>query len=96
MLAELRLNTFQEKLNTTFRVANPACVLTLTQVDVHNQTSRHESFSLFFVGPAAPFLPQATYELSQDDGAETVAVFLVPVARVKDGFQYEAVFNHVF
>jgi len=95
MLAELRINIFQELLNTTFEVVGAECSLTLVQIGIHAQTDKHEAFSLFFEGPATPFLPQRTYTLRQAVLGDT-DMFLVPVGRKGDGFQYEAVFNHVF
>lgn len=95
MLAEMRINIFQEQLNTTFDVVDAACSLILVQVGIHAQTDKHEAFSLFFDGPATPFLPQSTYTLRQAALGDA-DMFLVPVGRKGDGFQYEAVFNHVF
>lgn len=95
MLAELRINIFQEQLNTTFDVVDASCSLTLVQISIHAQTEKHEAFSLFFDGPASPFLTQKTYTLRQAVLGET-DMFLVPVGRKDVGFQYEAVFNHVF
>ena len=95
MLTEMRINIFQEQLNTTFELVEVACSLTLAQIGIYAQTERHEAFSLFFDGPATPFLPQRTYMLRQAALGE-VDMFLVPVGRKGDGFQYEAVFNHVF
>ena len=95
MLAELRINIFKEQLDTIFDVVDAACSLTLVQIGIHAQTDKHEAFSLFFDGPPTPFLPQRTYTLRQPALGE-VDMFLVPVGRKGDGFQYEAVFNHVF
>ncbi|WP_022927744.1 DUF6916 family protein [Patulibacter americanus] len=50
-----------------------------------------EPFSLLFVGPADPMLPQATYLLTHPELGE-LPVFLVPVGRDADGARYEAVF----
>ena len=50
-----------------------------------------EPFSLLFVGPADPLLPQATYLLTHPALGE-LPVFLVPVGQDADGVRYEAVF----
>lgn len=95
MLGEMRINIFQEQLNTIFEVVGAACSLTLVKIGIHAQTEKHEAFSLFFDGPASPFLPQSTYTLRQAALGDA-DMFLVPVGRKGDGFQYEAVFNYVF
>jgi hypothetical protein len=50
-----------------------------------------EPFSLLFVGPADPVLPQATYVLTHATLGE-LAIFLVPVGRDAESVRYEAVF----
>ena len=69
-----------------------ATVLVLSSVVNHIKTEHNEAFSLFFHGPQAPFLPQGTRRLKHASLGE-LEIFLVPVARDTDGFQYEAVFN---
>jgi hypothetical protein len=49
------------------------------------------AFSLVFLGPADPLLPQAIYRLNFD--GEPHDVFLVPIARDASGTRYEAIFN---
>jgi hypothetical protein len=51
-----------------------------------------EAFVLTFDGPAEPHLPQGTYRLVHERlGSQDV--FIVPVARTDDGYQYEANFT---
>jgi hypothetical protein len=50
-----------------------------------------EPFSLLFVGPTDPALPQATYLLTHATLGE-LPVFLVPVGRDAESVRYEAVF----
>jgi hypothetical protein len=50
------------------------------------------AFSLLFVSPAGPFLPQATYRLSHPK-LGTLELFLVPVGPMQGGNGYEAVFT---
>jgi hypothetical protein len=50
-----------------------------------------EPFSLLFVGPADPLLPQATFLLTHPTLGE-LPVFLVPVGQDAGGVRYEAVF----
>lgn len=51
-----------------------------------------EAFSLEFTGPLNSPLPQATYLFGHPEFGQ-FPVFMVPVARNKEGFTYEAVFN---
>lgn len=49
-------------------------------------------FTLLFQGPAEPSLAQATYRVSHA-AIGTQQLFLVPVAKTGEGYQYEAVFT---
>ena len=51
-----------------------------------------ESFSLLFVGPLDRPLQQGTYAFSHE-ALGTMPIFIVPVGRDSQGFQYEAVFT---
>ena len=48
-------------------------------------------FRLEFLGPAEPFLTQATYSLRGD--GESRDIFIVPIGRDSAGVRYEAIFN---
>lgn len=50
-----------------------------------------ESFSLVLLGDAN-YIPQATYPVSHPDFGE-LALFIVPVGKKPEGYEYEAVFN---
>ena len=50
------------------------------------------AFSLLFVAPAGPFLPQAIYPV-QHPALGTLEIFLVPVGPVPGGNGYHAVFT---
>ena len=53
---------------------------------------RREPFSMYFIGPPQPILPQAMYTLRGE--AETFGrLFIVPIGQDGDGTDYEAVFN---
>ena len=53
---------------------------------------RTEPFSLVFLGPLHPVLPQQTWDLSHPAlGARSI--FLVPIGPKDGGMRYEAVFN---
>ena len=95
MLAEFRLATFDGCLNTEFEIIEnegSVCALQLTDILEHTKTPRQETFSLIFHGPPAPFVPQGMRMLKHSKLGE-LELFLVPVGKEKDGFQYEAAFN---
>lgn len=58
-----------------------------------NEQGGMERFSVFFDGPSDPRLPQSVYRLTHEQMGE-VDIFLVPIAKVAEGFRYEAVFNY--
>jgi hypothetical protein len=49
------------------------------------------AFTLEWVGPYEPVLEQGIYSLRSGD--ETFEIFIVPIARNRDGVRYQAVFN---
>ena len=49
-------------------------------------------FSIVFLGPRDPVLPQRIYSLAHDELGE-LEVFLVPIAQGADGTRYEAIFT---
>lgn len=53
---------------------------------------RRVPFTLTFVGPLQPVLPQRIYHL-EHDAIGTFELFLVPVGPNTQGMQYEAVFT---
>ncbi len=94
-MSELTLPAFQAALNTPFRVGLPTEAevdLTLVEARTARSTSGGESFSLLFRGPVDPFLPQRMYAFSHE-ALGSFDLFIVPVGRDPEGFQYEAVFN---
>ena len=53
-----------------------------------------ECFSLFFNGPLTSFLNQNTYEFEHDQLGK-VSLFMVPIGKTQEAFQYEVVFNRL-
>ena len=97
MSAPLNPTMLAEHVSTQFDVVDDpsrACCLTLTSIATHAKTDRQEIFSLFFHGPADPFIPQGIHKLKHRSLGE-LELFLVPIGRDKDGFQYEAAFNNL-
>ena len=93
----LNKEEFTVCINKDFQVVpqnGAAPILKLTEVIEQFKTSRQEAFSVMFHGPAEQFLQQGTYKLKNEQLGE-IDLFLVPVAQDRDGFQYEAAFNHL-
>ena len=70
-----------------------AVSLRLVQVRKLGQATRAAgAFSLEFVLPVGPVLPQATYPLDHP-ALGSLAIFLVPTGQTPDGVIYEAIFT---
>ena len=97
MTAIITKEMFSENVNTKFelRTETPGPVeLELVQLTEGAASPRHEQFALLFRGPQDKFLQQSTYQLHHERLGE-LEIFLVPVGRDQQGFQYEAVFNRL-
>jgi len=54
---------------------------------------KRDPFSIYFTGPAEPFLPQGMQDL-ECDAVTFAGIFLVPISKKEDGtYEYEAVFT---
>jgi uncharacterized protein DUF6916 len=88
-------DAFGGQVGSAFRVVGGACdsvELRLAELTDGKAAPGYELFSLFFHGPAAPRLDQATYTMVHP-ALGTVALFLVPVGALPGGIRYEALFN---
>lgn len=88
---------FAPQLNTTFRVYyKPEEYLDLELIEISElrERRRQETFSLLFHGPPHIQLLQHLFKVEHDEMG-TFDLFLVPVAKDEEGFQYEAVFNRL-
>ncbi len=97
MLEQIKPTTLAEYVGTQFQVLvnlPEPLFLTLTQIKELAKTERQEIFSYFFQGPVNIMLPQATYRLKHSQFGE-IELFLVPVAKNTDGFEYECAFNNL-
>ena len=56
------------------------------------QQGERAPFSLLFRNGSAFLFPQQTYRMRHPRGGD-IGIFLVPVAREREGFLYQAVFN---
>jgi hypothetical protein len=96
MIETFTEGTFLDHLNTRFRVSGAASdPLDLELVKVTSLSSPgHVQFSIQFLGPGNLFLPQHTYTIEHEVLGK-FDLFLVPIGKNSDGFEYEAVFNRV-
>ena len=97
MLEQIKPTTLAEYVGTQFQVLvnlPEPFFITLTEIKEIAKTNRQEIFSYFFQGPANLLLPQATYRLKHEQFGE-IDLFIVPVAKNKDGFEYECAFNNL-
>lgn len=98
----LKLADFLPLVGTAFTIAFPDGTLDLTLGAIEPNGTRAprpdvpelraEPFSLVFLGPLRPVLPQRTWELAHPV-LGTHAIFLVPIGPAGDRMRYEAVFN---
>lgn len=95
-------SNFAPHVGTAFTVVftDGSLELTLGAVEGHGTRSprpelpdlRTEPFSLVFLGPLSPILPQRTWDLAHP-ALGSVAIFLVPIGPRDGRMRYEAVFN---
>lgn len=98
MLDTLTSDDFKPLLNDTFEIScdGTPVTLTLSAVDVADERNAPPgarlSFSLTFLGPLEPLLPQGIHTLRHETlGA--LDLFTVPLGPGEDGQRYEIVFN---
>jgi hypothetical protein len=93
-LATLSIDDFQPHLDAVFEMQSPAGVvpLKLAKADPAGASGRAGgAFSLLFIAPKGPWLPQAIYPVKHPD-LGTMEIFLVPVGPAAGGNSYHAVF----
>lgn len=94
-MPELSHALFCENLNSEFHIVsesgNPT-PLHLVHVSKIKDLGPYESYSVEFTGPSIPYLRQRTYELTHI-GLGAHFVFLVPVGKTDNRYEYEAVFS---
>jgi len=104
MPTDLTEHEFSKHVNTKFRVKLNLPALGDRQVELEliqvkgyaHKAEEHqgmERFSLYFQGLADVHLAQHAYTLDHASMGE-IEIFLVPIGRNDQGFQYEAVFNY--
>ena len=91
------LTSFQEQLNTVVDVVDGSSgpfELIMTHVTEHATTEHNQAFSVFFRGPADHFMQQGIHKLKHSQFGE-MDIFLVPVGKTAESFEYEAAFNYI-
>jgi hypothetical protein len=94
-IAQLTAADFEPRIEDDFHVSTPAGEVSLRLVEVRRlgkAVRPGEAFSLTFLSPPGPFLPQAIYPL-RHPGFEALDLFLVPLGPKDGGNCYEAVFT---
>ncbi|PYQ26450.1 MAG: hypothetical protein DMF56_24535 [Acidobacteria bacterium] len=103
MLDQLTIETFEPLVGTTFwlhtqdETGRRKIQLRLERAaKVMESEAAHlprNPFSLYFLGPGSIYLEQKIYHLTQEDAfPEGLDIFLVPISKEANGYQYEAVF----
>ncbi|MGQ4582316.1 DUF6916 family protein [Lysobacter sp. F60174L2] len=92
----LTLQHFSNRINDTFSAALDDGEVAFELVEARAMPpvpgAARAPFSLLFRNTAAFLFPQQIYRMRHASLGE-VGVFLVPVARERDGFLYQALFN---
>jgi hypothetical protein len=94
-LDDLNAKIFREQLHSQFKVQqDPIGTITLELIDVveSDLSPKMELFSLHFLGPAAPRMPQHIHALEHDKLGR-LEIFLTAVAGDEQGITYESVFH---
>ena len=98
MLDTIASDDFKPLLNDEFETSfeGESVSLKLSSVDVmdesHSLPGARLAFSMIFLGPLEPFLPQGTYELNHAKlGA--LGLFMVPLGPDENKHRYEVIFN---
>ena len=100
MLENFTVESFQPLVGTSFFAVFPngakvelrlASAKKVMESEVA-RLARHP-FSLYFAGPLSFMLKQGTYTIEHETFAQPVELFIVPVGRESDVYNYEAVFT---
>jgi hypothetical protein len=102
VVEQFTLASFADRLGQTFRVNGDGKTLALKLVNADAATlsageratspSRREPFSIVFLGPHEPLLPQRIYAFEHVE-LGSFEIFIVPIAHDADGVRYEAIFT---
>jgi hypothetical protein len=95
MLETLTVKSFAERMHDRFTLSSPMGELDLVLNELEEfgpAGAGRNAFSLRFLGPQRPILPQATYRL-ENAQMGALDIFLVPLGPKDGGMRYEAVFT---
>jgi hypothetical protein len=100
-LSELSADILLPHVGTVFRTEAPdGHVHELRLINVSKSADPHispgatrDQFSLIFAGPLEPPLRQGAYPMRHAVLDDAPSIFIVPIAREKDGYRYEAIFT---
>jgi hypothetical protein len=97
MLQDLSHSSFEEQLNTPFRIhfgGEAPLEVVLYEVRLHEPHGgpRKQPYSVYFRTPRQVVLPQAIYRV-EHERMGPMEIFLVPIGPDAHGMRYEAVFN---
>ena len=93
-LGALRIDDFTPHIDATFdmKAGGGVVPLKLVKVDPAGDSGRAGgAFSLIFVAPKGPWLPQAIYPV-QHPALGMMEIFLVPIGPLSGGNGYQAIF----
>jgi hypothetical protein len=94
-IGKLKLEDFSPHLDAVFELHSTGGVvpLKLAKTESHGEATREGgAFSLLFVAPAGPWLPQAIYPVKHP-ALGVMEIFLVPTGPTQGGNGYHAVFT---
>lgn len=93
---DLTHETLTNFLNTEFQVdrGGEKIQLFLIEISKLKKNERQEQFSIVFRGPLEPPLSQGIHQF-QHAKIGSFELFVVPINRDEEGYQYEAVFNRL-
>lgn len=94
-LRKLTIGDFERRKDDTFMLRIPQLELSLklTKVSRLGDSGRPDgAFSLWFVTPPGPFLPQGIYPLEHAEMGR-LEIFLVPLGPREGGNMYESIFT---
>ena len=85
---------FAQQLDTIFRLptAGGPLLLELIEVSAQRANGPFDTFSIVLRGPAAHYIPQASY-CFEHDALGDIDLFIVPIRQDAQSLYYEAAFN---
>jgi hypothetical protein len=95
VLESFTIDVFAGRVDERFRLLTDTETLDVTLVECEplgGTAMSRVPFSLVFLGPPEPVLPQRIYPLGHDELGD-FELFLVPIAQDDEGTRYQAVFT---